>query len=168
MRKTTALIVGGSGMLAEFCREIAGGYAHIGVIGRTKSKMQNVNAIPNLVPIYTDYNNLEALKRELADFVGTYGKPNLTVAWVHTSAQGAVQLIAQFCEDKFYEVAGSSGAQKSHISHKHEGSIKSLGLEYHRIVLGSINNRWLTDPEISQGVLAALSDKSTQHIIGEI
>lgn len=112
-------------MLAEFCRVIAPDHSYIGVVGRTQSKMRSINDISNIVPIYVDYTDTKELERKLTNFVDQCGKPNLTVAWIHTTAPEAAPLVAKYCMGKFYEITGSTGSQPDHISHEHEATLNS-------------------------------------------
>ncbi len=166
--RQSALVIGGSGMLSDFCKELAKHYAKVGVVGRTKAKMHSLTHTTNITPVYVDYTDTLVLQHELERFAKNFGTPNLVVAWIHTHASDAVLVAAQYCSGAFYEITGQSGAQPGHVSRHHEASIAKLGIEYHRIILGKIGNRWLTNSEISAGVAKAIRSNDAEYIVGDL
>lgn len=161
----TALVIGGSGMLAGACKELAKQYGVVGVIGRTKSKMQNLLEAEDIVPIYIDYSDTEVLETALTKFTAKHGRPSLTVSWVHSTSPEAPLLVARFCTGAFYDVAGTSDKQKA-MTDQNKIAIEKLGLNYHRIILGHMGERWLTDEEISDGVLEAIASSKKELVVG--
>lgn len=168
MSNKSALVIGGSGMLSGLCQELAKRYSKVGVVGRTKAKMQDLTLIDNIVPIFVDYTDLKALKNSLDKFIEDFGGTCLVVSWVHSTQPDAVLVAAKYCDEEFYEVTGHSGSQQDHVSRTHEKLTLEMGLDYHRIILGKVGNRWLTDSEISIGAIEALKSKSNEYVVGQL
>lgn len=155
-------------MLSGLCEELAKRYATVGVVGRTKAKMQSLAHVENIIPIYVDYTDLEVLERELKKFAESFGKPDTVVTWVHSTAPNAVLVAAKYCNGRLYEVTGHSGSEQNHVSRQHEESIVALRLDYHRIILGRVGNRWLTNDEISAGAIQALESPGSEYVVGQL
>lgn len=167
MHDQVALVVGGTGMLAGLTAKLASEYKIVGVIGRTDGKLQLLaKQAENIVPIKSDYTDLDSFEESIKNFVHEYGKPALVVSWIH-SGSDAPLLVANYCMADFYEVTGSSGREASDISHTHETKIAAKGINYHRVVLGSIGNRWLTNQEVSEGVYEAIHKAQAEYLVGE-
>ena len=161
-----ALVVGGTGMLSEASIQLAKEYVIVGVIGRTEVKMDSVVGNKNIVPLLVDYSDSKALDATLSNFSKKYGKAELVVSWIHGTSPGATQIVAKYCSTDFYEITGSFKSSNYSLSLEHEKEIAIMGLNYHRIVLDKINGRWLTNAEISQGVLGAIRSAATESVIG--
>lgn len=167
MNDRVALVVGGTGMLAGLTAKLANEYKIVGVIGRTDTKLQSLAKQPkNIVPILSDYTDLQHFEESIKNFVHEYRKPALVVSWIH-SGSDAPLLVADYCTGDYYEVTGSSGRESTHLSHVHETKIADKGINYHRVILGSIKGRWLTNTEISDGVCQAIHAAHKCFIVGD-
>jgi len=163
----TALVIGGSGMLAEASLTLAGEYEVVGVLGRTKHMMENVlgggNMSANIVPIYADYSDSDAFDIDLDKFTREHGKAELILSWIHSTSPDAIAIAAKYCTGNFYEVT----ARKHAATCTHKSQVEALGVNHHHIVLGSIGDRWLTDSEISRGTLTAIKQAHSTYTIGD-
>jgi len=167
MKTNSALIIGGTGMLAKVVRELSSIYGVVGVVGRTQAKLDSLLEFsPNVVPIKSDYRKIENFEESLKAFTANYGKPSLIVSWVHSSSPNIPLLVAKQCLGNFYDIVGSSGRENNHISRTREQEIVALGLNYHRVILGTLDDRWLTNEEISTGVLQAIKIQSPEFLVG--
>ena len=172
------LVIGGTGMLKEVSRQLAYGYDTVSVIGRNKHQMyalsremEHLNG--NLDPLLLDYTDYDELLNQLETSIERYGGIDLVVSWIHSTAPEAGRLIAEKInglgvEFRFFDVLGSSYADPSK-----EEALPDFALEnikYRRVVLGFIiensNSRWLTDEEISSGVIDAINNDREYSIIG--
>lgn len=163
-----ALVVGGTGMLAELCFELAKIYDVVGILSRTsKNLVAMSNKDPKVYPICVDYTDLKAYNLALSKFTREYGKPELIVMWIHESGEQAASSTLDYVGNDLYQVTGSSGREASHWSRKTQRKTETLGITYHRVVLGSISGRWLTNHEISKGVLCAIISSKAEYIVGE-
>lgn len=167
MKTRVALVVGGTGMLAQLVKSLTGSYDYVGVVGRTDSKLQELaNFTKNIIPIKSDYTDLADFEQKLSKFVEDFGKPELVVSWIHSTSPEASYILSNYCVGDFYDVTGSSGREAIHPSRKRETEIKSKDIAYHRVILGSIGNRWLTNQEISEGVYYAVQHNAPEYIVG--
>lgn len=165
----TALVVGGTGMLADLTKKLAEDFDVVGVVGRNASKIQDLQAQSRkIIGLVVDYSNAASFTDELNHFVGVHGKPQLVVSWVHSTSPEASLLAADYCDGDFYNVTGHSGAQADHISRQREKAIQAKGTSYHRVILGRKGNRWLTNQEISDGVYQAIQSGKAEFVVGEL
>ena len=163
MKRT--LVIGGTGMLAGLVHHLAV-YNQVYVIARSERALKALaGSNHNVIPIVADYTHLEDLKQKLDGL--TF---DTIVAWIHSSPSSTetARTIARHCQANFFDITGSDGRNPSHTSHEREIKISKLsGIAYHRVVLGSKGNRWLTNAEISDGVLEATEKKFPVFIVGE-
>lgn len=104
------------------------------------------------------------------------GPPDLVIGWFHDDQLGvrlASLLGSRGFPLRFVQILGSSAADPSlgassllkefHLPH---------AVSYHQVVLGFVisgrRSRWLTDEEISNGVLRAIAQAAPQHVVGTI
>ncbi len=161
-----ALVVGGSGMLAALSEILANKFRVVGVLGRTTAKMSELVKLDSVVPLLVDYQDSATLNRELDLFAKTYGKADLIVTWVHSTAPDATNIVAEYGKGDFYELVGHDRANNHHSSCKHGKPIQSKKITYHKITLGQIDGRWLTNQEISEGVYEAIQSNLLEFKIG--
>lgn len=117
---------------------------------------------------------LSALNKAIQNF----GSIDLAVSWIHATAPAAPFEIAKFLASKtskiqFYEVLGSaiSNPAKPDLLKRRAEQFQSIpNVDYHSIVLGFIiegkSGRWLSDSEISKGVLSTVLLEKKISIVG--
>jgi len=154
--KKHAFIVGGTGMLWDVsCWLAAQGY-HITVVARNKTRLQAlVEAAKDVTPVSLDYHDFEKFRKEIRKVQ----KITLVVAWVHSSAKELLQIIDQEIDNnyKMFHILGTN-MQKVKLSAK---------CLYRTIKLGKKGNRWLTNKEISAGIIEAIK-KDKETIVGDV
>lgn len=156
-------------MLAGLTKKLAEDFNIVGVVGRNTGKIQDLQAHSRkIVGLAVDYSNAASLTDELNHFVGTHGKPQLVVSWIHSTSPEAPLIVVNYCDGDFYDVTGHSGAQDDHISRQREKTIQAKGISYHRVILGRKGDGWLTNQEISQGVYSAIQSGKTEFVVGEL
>ncbi len=162
-----ALVIGGSGMLAGAVLALTKSYDVVGVVGRDIAKLNRLrDSSSRIVPIAVDYSNTAHFNTTLDNFVKEKGRPELVISWVHDHTPGATLIAAKYCTGDFYDVTGQAGSKSEHISHEHEAKLSHI--RYHRVILAHKGSRWLTNDEISDGVLAAVAQGLKQYIVGEL
>lgn len=165
----TALVIGGTGMLAGLTKKLTKGYDTVGVIGRDSAKFTPLKKFSRKIIGYSvDYSNTAALIDELNHFTGIHGRPELIVGWIHSTSPEAPLIVANYCSNDFYDVVSHDGAKPDHLSRQREKVIKAKGIKYHRVILGHKGNRWLTDQEISDGVYEAIKTGRDEFMVGEL
>ena len=164
------LVVGGSGMLAELCTALAADGELVSVPARGREKLLRLaSLVPagNIHPLAADYRRPDEVEEILGVAVQSYGAITRTICWAHEEQSAdAPYLFARYTEHRFFHVLGSAAADPSNP--KRLGRLRESfearfpALAYHTVVLGfrqdqGAASRWLSNREISQGVLAALS-----------
>ena len=163
----TALVVGGSGMLSGLVRSLAEDFDTVGVVARDHTKLKKLAGFsPNIVIIQADYSDLVSFEKSFDQFTSDYERPSLVASWIHSTAPEAPYTLAKYSTGEFYDITGSSGREADHPSREHEEKLTKIGLNYHRVILGSINGRWLTNEEISDGVLLAIQLSAHEFTVG--
>lgn len=161
------LVIGGSGMLAGAVVALTKDYDVVGVVGRDIATLDRLRDLSSrIVPIAVDYSDTIKFRAVLDNFVKENGSPQLVVSWVHDHTPEATLIAAEHCTGDFYDVTGQAGAQPNHISHEHETKLSHI--RYHRVILAHKGSRWLTNDEISDGVIAAVAQGLKQYIVGEV
>lgn len=111
----------------------------------------------------------------LARLVEEFERPTQVLAWLHESR--SITMIAAVLwtphrECNLYHVMGSASARPADGLPLREEVDKMPGVAYFQIVLGYKRDfgvpRWLTDAEISQGVLEAVACRQPLHVVGLI
>ena len=166
-------------MLREVSRQLAYDYDTVSVIGRNKHRMyalsremEHLNG--NLDPLLLDYTDYDELVQQLETTIERYGPIGLVVSWIHSTAPDAGRLIAEKINESgvdsiFYDVLGCEYEDPS--SEKTLPDFASLEyIKYRRVVTGFIlekgDSRWLTNEEISSGVMDAIKNDREYSIIG--
>ncbi len=143
-----ALVVGGTGMLAGLTRSLAERGHPVTVVARRPAELG-----PRVSQLELDYRDTEALRRGLAEAVRARGPIELAVAWIHAVAPEAPRTVAD---------AVAAGGLLVHVFGNRVRLLDPAPahLRYRQVRLGGVREpsgfRWLTDGEISSGVLAAL------------
>jgi molybdopterin-guanine dinucleotide biosynthesis protein A len=149
------LVVGATGMLARLTRELAArGHTVTSIARRPAGLGPGVTSVP------LDYRDSEALGAALARAVDARGPFELGVCWIHTDAPAAPKLVA---------AALAPGARLVQVFGTRVWPLEDVPLHvaYRIALLGSREGRWLTDDEISAGVLEAVDADVPTWVVGE-
>jgi len=102
--------------------------------------------------------------------------PSLVLAWLHNIWLGpriasAIPALGSTC--KFFQVLGSAGrGPMSEAADLRNQMEPRSDLAYYQVILGfkreGSSSRWLTNDEISNGALAAISAEQTSYVIGAV
>lgn len=170
-----ALVVGGSGMLAEVSRWLAAQGYQVTVLGRDEHKLKRVrndSAHPESIHLLaTDYRDTDRFRLAIAELIAKRGPMELVVSWIHSNAPEALPVIVEELsrpqkEWQLLHVCGS-GAWKNPPSEP-----ASAVCLYRRVILGfrceGNHARWLTNEEIAAGVIVALTKSEGQYIVGQV
>ena len=154
--KKHAFIVGGTGMLWDVSLWLAAQGYHISVVARDEKRLQElVDTAKDVTPISLDYHDFDKFRKEIKKLENVI----LVVAWVHSSAKEVLKIIDQEIQNnyKMFHILGTN-MQKVKLSSK---------CTYKAVFLGKKGNRWLTNQEISAGIIEAIkNDKET--IVGDV
>ena len=171
-------------MLRDASAELARSVAVLTSIARTESSLRALDAcvgaegcIHELVAL--DYSQTGKLRSAVRDTSARHGPISLLLAWVHEekapdAALALAEEAVQFASDlRFFHVLGSMAADPSKSLAEQRRPFEALRrLRYHQIVLGFVplasGSRWLTNSEISAGVVAAVGRGETESVVGSI
>lgn len=177
------LIVGGTGMLQKASVELARRSSTLTAIARTEVSLFRLGRSVTesgveFEPLALDYRDSAVLQERVRGSIERHGPIDLVVAWIHSVAPQAPLEIARVVGEgapkvDYYQVRGSSGSEPSQQQELERDEFSGLAsVRYHRVILGFIlegsNSRWLSNDEISQGVLDAIASEAREHIVGVV
>jgi hypothetical protein len=176
---THALVIGGSGMLSEASLGLTRSFRTVSVVARTSSRLfelQNTNS--RIVPIAVDYRSTDKLLTEIRHSVTAHGEIGLVVCWVHDIAPRVPRLVAEVLNGydialEFYHILGSSHSRPTAANVELKNSFRDLSnINYNQIILGFVlqneSSRWLTNQEISSGVLRSIESGIANSVVGTV
>lgn len=182
------LTVGATGMLADAVLELARDARRVTSIARTERSLARLDRMVregseggdvDHTTIRIDYRNTDSLIAEI-DRQITLTPIDRALVWMHgpTESNGVVdlaRLLAQRAERDidFVHVVGSAGKDLARlVDHARDLFAGIAGLRYCRIILGFVRTgdgrRWLTDEEISSGVVDAVRSGEGVWVVGEV
>lgn len=101
--------------------------------------------------------------------------PDLVVAWIHDdelALRFAAGLSPAEPSCRFFHVVGSATSDPSLIAARFRKQLLRPNVAYHQVILGyEVANgeaRWLTDEEISAGVVDAITRADPEFVVGTI
>lgn len=183
------LVVGGTGMLRGVAVEFARRGWTVSVVGRRAAALEapaaEADALPGaIVPLAADYTETDALCASIRQRCSALGAPSVAVAWIHMTAPDAPRRIAR----ELVAAAGEAPVVFVHVLSRlrtrdprdrsvpipcpDEAQLRRAdGLSYRQAVLGWVvepsGPRWLTDDEISAGVIDAIDSGTEVTLIGQ-
>jgi hypothetical protein len=171
MNQKHALVIGGTGMLANVCLWLADGGFNVSVIGRSIEKhrqlVKRANEPRLINSLMVDYNNPSLLEKEVRKAIEKNGLISLVVSWIPflPSLEMVNRVVSeQNSSWKLYQVKGSRRYFKDDILHV------PSNCEHRSIYLGFIlegnQSRWLTNNEIAEGVIKSITEDNIESIIG--
>lgn len=166
-------------MLAGFCLSLAGRGYHVSVVCRSREKFERniAKKAPQAIsPIYVNYRNDTDLTLAIEDAVAQAGSITRTVAWIHPEqSKTAAGVIAKYTKDSYFAVLGSTDGQWNSAKPVINSiQVANPSLNVHVIALGHMREtilgttRWLTNKEISVGVLAAFDEAIPRFVVGTL
>ncbi|PGZ93314.1 short-chain dehydrogenase [Bacillus pseudomycoides] len=169
------LVVGGTGMLQEVSRWFVEQGFHTSVLGRNVKRLEEIkNAckVPERVTcLAVDYHDSDELRTKIKNSIKNNGPITLVVAWIHSTAVDALQIVSEEIEAvskewQLFHILGSS-------AYKSNKKVRYCSLcSYYRIILGFVVeencSRWLTHDEIASGVITGIQHKQQEWIVGTL
>lgn len=163
------LVVGGTGMLSGFVKALASDGGRLSLLSRHASRVAGDSGFD------CDYYDTEAFTAALAAAVERSGPVDLAIAWFHSLKIAAPRLLAEQVDGRLFQVLGSATADPGHPDRLARAASVVEGLPacgVRQIVLGfklaQGEARWLTNAEISQGVLEAVTTDRALTIVGQV
>jgi uncharacterized protein YbjT (DUF2867 family) len=168
-----ALVVGGTGMLRAAVLGLAAG-REVTVVARGRGDLDSLRrASASVHPAAVDYRDAAAFAGALDGAVAARGPFNLAVAWIRSDAPEAALAAARRVAGPFFHVLGSAAADPSRPDPGRRARFEALpGVAYREVILGFVveggRSRWLTDAEISRGVLDAVAADRSRTVVGAV
>lgn len=163
-------------MLTKVTEYLSESYDTVSAISRDEKKI-NPN-LKNINPLILDYSYYKVLSEKLHTAIEKFGNIELVVSWIHSTAPLAPNIIADklnFYENsfRFFDILGSAYANPSKNSIEREIALKeNENLLYRKVILGfkieDNSSRWLTNDEISSGVIEAITNGEEEKVIGVV
>lgn len=121
-----------------------------------------------------DSSEPDAFVDRLVNHVCSSGSPELVLAWLHQDRLGPRIAKALAPDDRrcqFFQVRGSAAANPANEA---ESFLRDFGtpesVDYFQVILGfhsdECGSRWLNNPEIAAGILAAIASPRPVTIVG--
>lgn len=169
-----ALVVGGSGMLAGFVRALADRCGSVSVLARNEAAIRAF--APSVHPLVCDYHDEAAVEAALAMDRAAHGAPDLVTVWVHGKAPALRHRFAEAVAPggRFVQVLGSAHGDPARPDRLEamKAAAVDLPIVYQAVVLGFAieggRSRWLSQDEISQGVLSAVESGQALRSVGTL
>ena len=172
-----ALVVGGTGMLSGVSLWLLNQGYHVSIIARNSDRMEDLiertELGSHITPLFVDYGNRDELQKKVYATININGAIDIVVAWIHSNAPDALEIIVKEVslskrEWKLFHVLGS----RSDLNKIKREVIVPTSCSYHQVQLGSViegaRTRWLTNKEISDGVIEAIKTGNKIRTIGTL
>lgn len=126
--------------------------------------------------ICLDWVETDRLRAGVGEAVERFGPISLVVSWVHSSAPDVPLVVAGLVEDAdvrpvWFQIYGTNGEVSEVGRGWHRDLSGHPGLLYRRVRPGSVEDggerRWLSNREISDGVLLAIVEDSVDSVVGD-
>ena len=161
------LVVGGTGMLSGLVEALAGDGGRLSLFSRRASGFTRDGVTGFDVDYYDEAAFMAALDAA--------GPVDLAVAWFHALKITAPRRLAERVKGRLFQVLGSATADPAHPDRLMTAAAVADGLPdcvLRQVVLGfhvgAGRSRWLTDAEISRGVLEALRVDAPLAVVGQV
>ncbi|MGA5692044.1 short-chain dehydrogenase [Cytobacillus pseudoceanisediminis] len=172
-----ALVVGGTGMLSRVSLWLVDNGYHVSIIARNAERMkqllQETSSNSDVTPLLVDYRNNDELIEKINLTIKQNGDIDIVVAWIHSIAENALRIISHEVSKgenywELFHVLGSS----SNLDEIKKKTAAPDSFVYYQVQLGfkseGTQSRWLTNKEISEGVIEAIKKKKKVLTIGQI
>lgn len=164
------LVIGGTGMLREAVLEIASdGNNSITLLSRNSYE---VHWPDNVKTLYMDWLD-DASILDVYSILSKKIKFDMMISWIHNNGLKCLPILEDCikAKSKTIRILGSSYGDPRLLL-KNDSHIRD-DLERQYVILGCVKNnknfqRWLTNTEISNGVLEAYKNNKSVHLIGEL
>lgn len=142
----------------------------VSVLSRGRLKLQN----KDIAHFQVRWDDEESLEAAMDCAIVDYGLPADVICWAHRFEYGlsfARLIKARTRQFRFFHVLGSAAHDPTDPDRLKGFKAQMAGIDWRPIILGFVregaHSRWLEHKEISSGVIAAMAEDKTLHVIGE-
>jgi len=148
-------------------------------VARTERSLAAVNALLSASSalhhmLALDWSKPEEFLHSLWQHLVRTERPDLVVAWIHDD-ELAIRLAGLFATQpvcRLFHVVGGACSDPSRIAAIFRQRLPQSNVAYHQVILGYVRamggTRWLTNEEISAGVLDAIARAEPECVVGTI
>lgn len=154
-------------MLSGLVEALAGDGGRLSLLSRNASRFAREGVAGYDVDYYDE--------RAFTGALDAAGPVDLAVAWFHTLKIAAPRRLAERMQGRLFQVLGSATGDPSHPDRLLAAAAVAHGLPncaLRQVVLGFQvergRSRWLTDEEISRGVLEAVRSDAAFSVVGTV
>jgi hypothetical protein len=171
-----ALVVGGTGMLSGLTQHLLSEAETVSLVARRPERLRAPTDRERLNPIALDYRQTDRLAAAIREAIAAHGPIQLAVCWIHRSALDALPtLLTELAHPglpfRLFHVRGSAAADPSALPNPVLDRLPEV-CQYRQVILGFVlegdRSRWLTNVEISAGVIQAVASDSQTYIVGTV
>lgn len=173
------LIVGGTGMLVGAVNSLIEKNCKISITGRNKAKLDsfiknNPESAQNINLINSDYTDTQNFLSAIQKSEDKFGIVDTAILWVHSDGTNTLIKLIEYLVSRnrnvvIYHIKGSASYKPDAIKIPGIENLKDE-IDYREVYLGFMNengnSRWLTDKEVSDGVIYAFENNLKNHTIG--
>lgn len=171
-----ALVIGGTGMLSGTVSWLCNNGYRVSVLARGADKYKKMIQGEDLTQksisfIQVNYYDVKAFQKSIIEAEGQNGPITLCLSWMRGDAEESFQWLISYFIDKnklvtMYEIRGS------HASRTSFHPVQCGNFSWRRIILGfhldKHVSRWLTNKEISNGVIESIKKEKGIYIVGSV
>ena len=162
------LVVGGTGMLFQATSYLAENSEQLTLIARKLPK-QRLHSSKIVAFESVDYYDESKFTDAVKTIIRSSGKLTHVLCWMHSDALPSLKILLELAAGSvLWHVKGSSSYNPPKTDDV--SSVMKDSVDYREIILGfKIENgisRWLTNEEISSGVINALQSDNKRKVIG--
>lgn len=177
MKSDHVLVIGGSGCLAGASLHLARQGCHVSVVGRQAERLAALageGGPHSIHPVPADYGDSHAFACAIDEAIAACGPIGLAVCWIHGHATEAPRIVAERVQagGDYFHMLPSAFAAPGADPDYWARVLGRYALTYHRVVTGWVRERhgvrWLTDAEISDGMIHAITQDLAHHVIGTV
>lgn len=173
VKEKHALVIGGTGMLTDVSLWLADSGYQVSVIGRTKEKhldlFKKASNPQNINHLVVDYTNYALLEKQVRKAIEHLGPVSLVVSWtpIRKSLKTVNEIVSKQKDQwTLYQIQGSRRYFEK------ESLLVPVNCEHRSIYLGFIiednHSRWLTNQEISEGIIMNMKEDRIESIVGTL
>ena len=175
------LVVGGTRMLRGVSLYLVTQGNTVSVIARSQNRLKSLaekaDSLKGTIhPIQIDYREGEHLRVKLKKAVDLFGSISLVVSWIHSAAPEAPSIVAdsvgrESSSFRFFDIWGFLTEDPWHVE-REKRFLEMEKILYRKITLGFVIengvSRWLTNEEISSGVIQAIEKDKASFVVGRV
>lgn len=175
------LCIGGTGMLQAASIQLAAKTGQLTSVARTRASLNRLDeALDKSFVVHhqlqLDWSRPTEFLNELENHATRTQPPDLVAAWIHGSElplNFALRLAELDQPFRFFHIIGSASENPLRIAERIMDEFDPPRLiDYCQVILGAKRSggktRWLTDQEISNGVLEAIDQGNKRFIVGTL